>query len=59
MEKEKTKVKPCPFCGGEPITKTFEQGVKIICSNNECVGSYIYKWYKTEEEAKEAWERRV
>ncbi len=53
------KLKPCPFCGGDPITKTFEQSVKIVCSNNECVGSYIYKWHKTEEEAREAWERRA
>ena len=54
-----TKLKPCPFCGGEAkvgCEKYWQPKVsrRIICTN--CYSSS--GWYRTEEEAIELWNRR-
>ena len=56
-----TKLKPCPFCGGEAkyLAHTFYKmsstyGVRC----DEC-GSESRQFFENEEEAAEAWNRRV
>lgn len=54
------KLKPCPFCGGE--AKVFgnydDSDYHVNCTNDEC-GCYWVNYYKTKEEAVEAWNRRI
>lgn len=50
-------LKPCPFCGGEAkICGTREIGMSWIACKS-CIGQTTC--YDTEEEAIEAWNRRV
>lgn len=55
------KLKPCPFCGEKRkrnlIVKNFiyEYRVEHFCKNFSILGAF----YKTEQEAIEAWNRRV
>ena len=50
------KLKPCPFCGSELILIERTYGGTWVC----CEGCYTEtKLYNTEEEAIEAWNRRV
>lgn len=56
-------LKPCPFCGGEAELRKWRRWLdfqKVMCINRDCI---IYhaddKWYKTEAEAIEAWNRRA
>ena len=65
-----TELKPCPFCGRKPIIKSDNRyprpereritAYEVICKNYDCI---IYnadnKYYRTEEEAKNAWNRRA
>ena len=59
--KKKSKIKPCPFCGGEAHIYQDEAGghylTEVIC--NDCkVG--LERWGKTsKEQAVEAWNRRT
>lgn len=54
-----TKLKPCPFCGGEakmertPINPYYY----VICTNLECDAT-VGRFQPTEEEAAAAWNRR-
>ena len=54
-------LKPCPFCGGEAeIAMNLEYGlVDISCENMGCRGWACCLNYKSEKEAREAWNRRV
>lgn len=55
-------LKPCPFCGADAVIEhKFNLGTWIVqCSNNFCPASYmIGADYDTQEEATEAWNRRV
>lgn len=54
-------LKPCPFCKGEVIVFSSgnhwpEEYFKILCKKNCCVQG---KFFKTPEEAAEAWNRRA
>lgn len=58
-----TKLKPCPFCGGEAIT--YSQDIDmygnlmygVICKNTGC--GMIPSIYLSKEQAIEAWNRRA
>ena len=51
-----TKLKPCPFCGGEASTYVaYDDGYYVCCDECGC-GLPVYN---TEEEAVEAWNKRV
>lgn len=60
---DKSELKPCPFCGGEALTiywdgsKTYSVGCvnTFVCHG----GTHTSKIYRTEQEAAEAWNRRV
>lgn len=54
-------LKPCPFCGGEAILRNFDGAdYKCECTNNFCQASYMIGMnYDTEEDAIEAWNRRI
>lgn len=65
-----TELKSCPFCGKMPIIKSDNRyprpecervtAYEVICNNYDCI---IYnadnKYYRTEEEAIMAWNRRA
>lgn len=55
------KLEPCPFCKGAAVMHTHSQKeeYKACCKDLTCIGSYIFKWHRTEEEAAEAWNRRA
>lgn len=51
-----TKLKPCPFCGGEASTYVaYDDNYYVCCDECGC-GLPVYN---TEEEAIEAWNKRV
>ena len=53
---EMIELKPCPFCGGEAeITHYDGDGYLPHCT--KCAGM-VETWFKHEEEAVEAWNRR-
>jgi Lar family restriction alleviation protein len=55
-----TKLKPCPFCGGEAIIEQDEYWYlewAVSCCNEDCV-CYIGRSYRTKEETIAAWNRR-
>ncbi len=51
-----SKLKPCPFCGGEARLQSFYKDHCVYC--RKCNASTM-KYYPTKEEAIEAWNRRV
>lgn len=55
-------LKPCPFCGSKGEIN-YREGLEawvVECSNHFCMASYMIGMdYDTEEEAIEAWNRRV
>ena len=54
-----TKLKPCPFCGGEAkFVHIFENPEKCMVSCRECDGG-IDAVFANEEAAAEAWNRRA
>lgn len=59
----KIKMKPCPFCGSPGVIRCIAMGVAPYfaeCSNNElCVAGDSRVSFPTEEEAAEAWNRRI
>lgn len=50
------KLKPCPFCGGMNLYYTARMFYAVECA--DCGGKVVGA-YRTEEEAVEAWNRRV
>ena len=51
-----SELKPCPFCGGEATTMEIQyEGWTAMCVDCPAETSYLF----TEEEAIEAWNRRV
>lgn len=49
--------KPCPFCGGKAKVKLMLGNYGIACT--KCLGCIFPDRNQTEEEAIEAWNRRV
>ena len=59
-----SKLKPCPFCGGEAELVQhqvvgYPDDFYVECVTNECIMSLGGLCYETEKEAIEAWNRRV
>ena len=56
-----TKLKPCPFCGGEAkiIQGSLYYGYRVGCENYRCTTCPITYSYHTIEEAIEAWNTRA
>lgn len=60
-----TKLKPCPFCGGEAVLESYNarKGFEACIQCNGCTAYVPTITYDTEEEAIEkaikAWNRRV
>lgn len=58
-----TKLKPCPFCGGE--AEIVKDGIikpyKARCNNadNKCCVMVVTAWFSTKQEAIEAWNQRA
>ena len=61
MKVAKTTLLPCPFCGGGAKISRHTGGMlfKAACAGQTCIGSYIFKWYGTPEEAADAWNERT
>ena len=56
VQTTETKLKPCPFCGGEAsMYIAYDDGYYVCCDECGC-GLPVYN---TEEEAIEAWNKRV
>lgn len=53
-------LKPCPFCGLEPVYGSFNRPVRywLYCPNKNCEVHPVTKMYNTQKEAAEAWNRR-
>lgn len=58
-----TELKRCPFCGGEVVEHHacseelgVDYGYRFFCKNQCCMQ---VKFYRTKEEAAEAWNRRA
>ena len=56
-----TKLKPCPFCGGEAkiIQGSLYYGYRVGCENRWCLMHPITFSYQTKEEAIKAWNKRA
>lgn len=60
-------LKPCPFCGGEPIMSSYTYSLsgagiqyKVECERHDCPAQPTVDWhYWTAEEAAEAWNTRA
>ena len=51
--------KRCPFCGGEAvITQIYNGRWETGCSKVGCIANLCVATYKTEKDAREAWNRR-
>jgi Lar family restriction alleviation protein len=55
------KLKPCPFCGGEPELKQDfdDKQISVCCDNETCVTICETFWHDTREEAIKAWNTRA
>ena len=53
------KLKPCPFCGGEAFEWRTNHRVFIQCSNFNANSHLVEVRAETEQEAVEAWNRRI
>jgi hypothetical protein len=53
------KLKPCPFCGAEPIIIREYDMTKVKCDNFECWILPATSYYTNEENAFEAWNERA
>lgn len=53
-------LKPCPFCGCKArVLTTSDFYYEVLCLNLECKINPATRFYKKEEEAIEAWNRRT
>lgn len=58
------KLKPCPFCGGEPVLKRDRIGIYCVqCTNCGCMTTFQFDFGEGEEASKrkaaDVWNRRV
>ena len=55
------KLKPCPFCGCEAVTRYDDDGVwfYIECGNENCSILVQGQWHTDMHEAEDAWNRRA
>ena len=60
------KLKPCPFCGSNGqvrydygVLRGEYSGYYVQCSNSYCTAYSLFAPFSTEQEAVEAWNRRV
>ena len=58
------KLKPCPFCGGEPVLKRDRIGIYCVqCTNCKCMTTFQFDFGEGEEVSKrkaaDVWNRRV
>lgn len=61
MQNEEIKLKPCPFCGGEPVLQEhvfhgYRSTFGVVCLDCCCE---TRQFYDTAREAAEAWNRRA
>lgn len=57
-KENRSKLKPCPFCGGEAKYVSLSSIVgRVICKNKYCLGTQ--EMVRTKEEAIKAWNRRA
>ena len=60
-----SELKPCPFCGYPPTTdwrmgkEEYVPLLQIKCVNVDCPTQPETWWFKSEEDAKQQWNRRV
>ena len=56
-------LKPCPFCGSDPIIEEDRASEKerfiMICGNVNCPVHIYTGWYETEDKAIKAWNTRA
>ena len=52
------KLKPCPFCGSDACVEVSLGDYSVFCQNG-CDCGAKQEWFNTEDEAIEAWNRRV
>lgn len=52
-------LKPCPFCGGEPLLKRCGKMSFVVCDYSYCDVQPWTKYMQTDEEAIEVWNRRA
>lgn len=53
-------LKPCPFCGGKAKIRSEKYWQPNVRRNVICTNCFANTgWYKTEDEAIEAWNRRA
>ena len=54
-------LKPCPFCGDTYINiRRKKEGYNVGCNTVNCIACHVRtRVYKTEQDAIEAWNRRV
>lgn len=69
-EEEHSELKPCPFCGSTPEIKMDDRyprpkcdridAYEVVCTNWNCIiGGVDDHYYRSPEEASEAWNRRA
>lgn len=52
-----TKLKPCPFCGGDAEVRKGMSGYVVMCIS--CPTDFGRVWFLSEEEIVEMWNRRA
>lgn len=53
-------LKPCPFCGADAnIRFDFKHDYVVFCTNDLCMLNELEYGFDSEEEAIEAWNRRI
>ncbi len=52
------KLLPCPFCGAEAKLLNFTGAYRVVDTNYNCRVPVAERWYKSEQEAAEAWNAR-
>ena len=54
-----TKLKPCPFCGGEASIEIYESSYREYSVGCTKCPACLEEYYCTEHEAEKQWNRRV
>jgi Lar family restriction alleviation protein len=50
---------PCPFCGAKAKILNYSGAFRVVDTNYKCSVTFSERWYKTEQEAIDAWNRRA